>query len=66
MSQSQVVNTANADILNDMTTVTELNLTPAAFKAAKLKPVPREVVVRDIQDHIGDSAIGIHRDTNRF
>lgn len=40
-----------------MTTVADINLTPAAFRAAKLTPVPREVVVRDIHDHIGDPAI---------
>jgi hypothetical protein len=40
-----------------MITVADLNLTPAAFRAAKLTPVPREVVVRDIHDHIGDPAI---------
>ncbi len=40
-----------------MTTLADTNLTPAAFEAAKLKPVPREVVVRDIHDHIGDPAI---------
>jgi len=36
---------------------TDIQLSPAAFKAAKLAPVPREVLVRDIQDHIGDPAI---------
>lgn len=55
--QSQVVKRPNLDIVNNMSTATDLNFTPAAFKAAKLKPVPREVVVRDIHDHIGDSAI---------
>lgn len=48
--------TGNIHILH-MTVGTDFDLSPAAFKAARLTPVPRDVLVRDIHDHIGDPAI---------